>query len=74
MALETLKGLTEIGGEKIVIMDDLRTQFPDKFNESGAMDYEWFESEIRPRNYMYAMHYLYMSAAALQVRKYRLVD
>lgn len=48
MALETLKGVTEIGGMKVVVMDELREKFPDKFNESGAMNWEWFEKEIRP--------------------------
>ena len=56
MALETLKGLKEINGEKIVIMDELREQFPEKFNESGAMDYKWFEKDIRPHNFIYVRH------------------
>lgn len=56
MALETLKGLTHVNGEKIVVMDELREQFPEKFNESGAMDYKWFESEIRPHNFIYVRH------------------
>ena len=53
MALETLKNVKEIGGFKVVIMDELRNKFPEKFNESGAMDYKWFESEIRPNNFIY---------------------
>lgn len=53
MALETLKGISEIGGFKVVVMDDLREKFPEKFNESGAMDYKWFEAEIRPHNFIY---------------------
>lgn len=53
MALETLKSVTEIGGFNVVIMDDLRSKYPEKFNESGAMDYEWFESDIRPKNFIY---------------------
>src|SRR5690606_32804339 len=53
MALETLKGITKIGGFNVVVMDDLRKQFPEKFNESGAMDYAWFEKEIRPTNFIY---------------------
>lgn len=56
MALETLKGLKEINGEKIVVMDELRELYPDKFNESGGMDYKWFESEIRPSNFIYVRH------------------
>jgi hypothetical protein len=34
-------------------MDDLREEFPSKFNESGAMDYKWFEKDIRPNNFIY---------------------
>jgi len=53
MALETLKGVNEIDGFSVVDMDKLRFQFPEKFNDSGAMDYEWFESDIRPNHFIY---------------------
>lgn len=56
MALETLKGLKEINGETIICMDDLRNEFPEKFNESGSMDYKWFEKDIRPHNFIYVRH------------------
>lgn len=56
MALETLKGVASINGEPVVCMDELREKYPEKFNESGAMDYKWFESEIRPHNFIYARH------------------
>ena len=56
MALETLKGVVEIDGERVVVMDELREKHPDKFNESGAMDYKWFETEIRPHNFVYVRH------------------
>jgi hypothetical protein len=56
MALETLKGVKKIGGFGVVVMDDLREQFPEKFNESGAMDYKWFEKDIRPNNFVYVRH------------------
>lgn len=56
MALETMKDVKEINGEKIVCMDDLRIQFPEKFNESGSMDYKWFEKDIRPHNFIYVRH------------------
>jgi hypothetical protein len=56
MALETLKDLKEIRGEKVITMDTLREQFPEKFNASGAMDYQWFESEIRPNAFIYVRH------------------
>lgn len=53
MALETLKGISKIGGFEVVVMDDLREKHPDKFNESGAMDWQWFEKDIRPNSYIY---------------------
>lgn len=53
MALETLEGVKELGGFDIVVMDDLRDKYPEKFNESGSMNYEWFEKEIRPSNFIY---------------------
>lgn len=56
MALETLKDVKSINGEKIVCMDDLRVEFPEKFNESGSMDYKWFEEDIRPHNFIYVRH------------------
>lgn len=56
MALETLNNLKEVNGFKVVVMDELRTKYPEKFNESGAMDYKWFEKDIRPFNFIYVRH------------------
>ena len=56
MALETLKDVKQLGGFDVVVMDDLRILHPDKFNESGSMDYKWFEAEIRPKNFVYVRH------------------
>lgn len=56
MALETLKGVTKIGAFPVVVMDELREKYPEKFNASGAMDYKWFEAEIRPTNFVYVRH------------------
>ncbi len=53
MALETLQGVTEVGGFGVVVMDELRAKHPEKFNESGGMDYGWFEKDIRPTNFIY---------------------
>jgi hypothetical protein len=53
MALETLSGVDSIGGFSVVIMDELRKKFPKKFNESGSMSWEWFESDIRPTNFVF---------------------
>lgn len=44
-----LAGLTkDIGEVKLIIMDNLRDQFPDKFRPDGSMMFEWFEKDIRP--------------------------
>ena len=56
MALETLKNVNEIDGYDLVVMDRLKERYPEKFNESGSMDYKWFEKEIRPTNFIYARH------------------
>lgn len=56
MALNTLKGITKIGGYDVVVMDELREKYPEKFNESGSMDYMWFEKDVRPKNFIYVRH------------------
>jgi len=53
MALETLDGIEKIGEFDLVVMDDLREKFPEKFIPSGQMDWKWFESEIRPFKHVY---------------------
>ena len=53
MALETLKGVTKINGETIVVMDELRELHPERFTETGAMDHKWFEETIRPNAFIY---------------------
>lgn len=56
MALETLLGIHTIGVYDLVDMDKLREQYPERFNESGSMDYKWFEADIRPKNFIYVRH------------------
>jgi len=56
MALETLRGIDRLDEFSVVVMDELRDKYPDKFNGSGAMDYPWFEKEIRPHNFIYLRH------------------
>lgn len=56
MALDSLKNLKEVNGNEIIVMDELREKFPDKFNESGAMDWQWFENDIRPNHFIYVRH------------------
>jgi hypothetical protein len=56
MALETLNGVEKIGEFNVVVMDDLRAKFPERFTETGAMDHVWFETTIRPENFIYVRH------------------
>lgn len=53
MALETLNGVEIIGDFDLVVMDDLREKYPEKFIPSGQMNWKWFESEIRPFKHIY---------------------
>lgn len=54
--INTLKDVKEINGKPICVMDDLREKYPEKFNESGSMDYKWFESEVRPNFNIFLRH------------------
>ena len=56
MTMETIEDLTEVDGHGIIVMDKLREKYPEKFNESGQMDYKWFETEIRPNYNVYVRH------------------
>ena len=52
----TLDGVNKIGEFDLIVMDNLRDKYPEKFNESGAMDYKWFDQDIRPTNFVYLRH------------------
>tara|TARA_R110000787_G_C13041652_1_gene405475 strand:- start:40 stop:447 length:408 start_codon:yes stop_codon:yes gene_type:complete len=54
--INSIKHLTEVNGKKICDMEALKELHPEKFNESGAMDYKWFESEIRPNFNIFVRH------------------
>ena len=54
--MNSIKHLKEINGKPICVMDHLREKHPEKFNESGAMDYKWFESDIRPNFNIFVRH------------------
>lgn len=56
MALQTLYGYRNIGGFGVVHMDELRERYPEKFNESGSMDWKWFENVVRPEHFIYIRH------------------
>ena len=55
--METLKNLKSVpcGGE-IIDMGELKKKYPEKFNESGQMDYKWFEADIRNKFNIYVRH------------------
>ena len=53
MALETLKNVKQIDDFDVVVMDELKESMPELFNESGAMDWKYFEENIRPKNFIY---------------------
>ena len=54
--IHTFKNVKDVNGKPVCVMDDLREKYPEKFNESGAMDYKWFESEIRPNFNIFVSH------------------
>lgn len=66
MALETLKGVTEIRGEKIVDMVALKETNPEMFRPDGSMHYHLFEKNIRPFNHIYVRHDVNSLAFTLQ--------
>lgn len=56
MALETLKGIKEIGGFKVIDMDEIRKEHPEMFRPDGSMKYHLFNEKIRPFNFIYVRH------------------
>lgn len=66
MAINTLKGVKEINGEAIVVMDDLKESNPEMFNENGSMKYEIFERDIRPNKFIYVRNDVNSLAFTLQ--------
>lgn len=55
--INSLKNIDNINGKPILHMDDLKEKYPEHFNkESGQMNYEWFEKEIRPHYHIYIRH------------------
>lgn len=56
MALKTLKGVTEIGGFKVVDMNAIRETNPEMFRPDGSMIYHLFDEQIRPFHFIYVRH------------------
>ena len=52
MALKTLRGVEEIGGYKVANMADLAEKHPEFYEESGQMNWKWFEKNIRPTHFI----------------------
>lgn len=42
------RNIKAVRGLKIAFMDELKTQFPEMVNDSGMLDWKFFEEEIRP--------------------------
>ena len=53
MALKTLENVKKIGEFNVIVMDKLRDEMPELFNEDGGMDWKYFEKNIRPNNFVY---------------------
>lgn len=49
MALKTLENVKEIGGYKVLVLDDLKERNPQLFDEQGYMDNKLFNEEYRPK-------------------------
>lgn len=56
MALETLVGVEEIGGFRVVDMNAIKEKHPEMFRPDGSMIYHLFDNEIRPFNFIYVRH------------------
>ncbi len=53
MSIETLDGVKKLGDFEVVVMDDLREKYPERFPD-GRMCYDWFEMEIRSKKFIFA--------------------
>ena len=45
-----------VNNQEVVVMDKLREDNPELFNEDGGMDWRKFETEIRPFKSVYVRH------------------
>ena len=54
--LESIKDLKEVNGKPVLVLEELHVQHPEKFNELGIVDYEWFEREIRQNRNIFVHH------------------
>lgn len=52
MALETMQGVKNLGGYKVANMSELAEIHPEFYEESGQMNWKWFESNIRPTHFV----------------------
>ena len=56
MKLKTLLGVEAIAGFPVVVMDELKSKYPEMFNPDGSMIQEIFNKEIRPKKFIYIRH------------------
>jgi hypothetical protein len=55
MALETLKGIKEIGGFKVLDQNNLESSHPE-LHKDGKLDWDKFDKEVKP-NYPITIHH-----------------
>ena len=51
--VEVLEHLDNLDGYRIVNMDKIKEEYPTLFEKSGQMNWKVFESEIRPKHFIY---------------------
>ena len=52
MALENFARVTDLGGYKVANMDEIAKNNPEFYEESGQMNWKWFEANIRPTHFV----------------------
>ena len=50
---EKLNDIDEVQGFKVINMAKIAKEYPQHFEESGQMNWKWFEKEIRPNHSIY---------------------
>lgn len=54
MSIETLGHISQLNDYAIINMDKIKERKPELFEESGAMNWEVFERDIRPNFFIYS--------------------
>ena len=53
MNYEKLNEIKAVDGFRIINMAKIAEEYPEQFEESGQMNWKWFEKEIRPYHSIY---------------------